>query len=145
MRQLTVSRFVLTILACLAALSGPANAVAHGMAHHHGAADSSTRVGMLGAGQTSVHRTIAALDDVDVDEDHAVLHQVAVAPQRESTPITAQLTAELGASPASPVASCLIALFLTTPVRCPEMFFSAVQNASQHVPAATRSRAPPLG
>lgn len=142
MRQLTVPRFVLTILACLAALSGPANAVAHGMAHHHGAADSSTRVGTPGMAPTLVHRTIAALN---VDEGHAVLHQVAVAPQRDRAPITAQLTAELGASPASPVASCPIALFLTTPVRCPEMFFSAVQIASQHVPAATRSRAPPLG
>ena len=141
MRQLTVPRFVLTILACLAALSGPANAVAHGIAHHNGAADSSTRVGTLGVGPTSVHRTIAALD---VDEDHAVLHQVAVAPQRDRASITAQLAAELGESSASPVASCLIALFLTTPVRCPEMFLSAVQIASQHVLAATRSRAPPL-
>ncbi|MDP1891099.1 MAG: hypothetical protein Q8K55_09420 [Gemmatimonadaceae bacterium] len=144
MRQLTVPRFVLTILACLAALSGPASAVAHGMAHHHGAADSSTLGGSLGAGPTSVHRTIAALD-VDADEDHAVLHQVAVAPQRDRAPITAQLIAELGESSASPVASCQIAPYLTTPVRCPETFFSTVQIASQHVPAATRSRAPPLG
>ena len=90
-----------------------------------------------------MHRTIAALD-VDADEDHAVLHEVAVAPQRDRAPITAQLIAELGKSSASPVASCQIAQFLTTPVRCPEMFFSAVQIASQHVPAATRSRAPPL-
>lgn len=144
MRQLTFLRCVLTILACLAALSGPANAVAHGMAHHHAAADSSMRVDTLGVGSASVHRTIAALD-VDADEDHAVLHQVAVAPQRDRAPITAKLMAELGKSSASPVASLLIALFVKTPVRCPEIFFSAVQIASQHVPAATRSRAPPLG
>ena len=102
------------------------------------------RVDTLGVGSASVHRTIAALD-VDADEDHAVLHQVAVAPQRDRAPITAKLMAELGKSSASPVASLLIALFVKTPVRCPEIFFSAVQIASQHVPAATRSRAPPLG
>lgn len=129
MRRPLVLRFVLTILAFLAALAAPATAVAHGIEHAREAAD---RPSHGDAGRPGV--APEALTAPDPGAEHAALHGVTVAPQPD------------GVSTAAPVARCAHVVRPTT-VRPTPTFPDARAriHASPPVRAASQPRAPPVG